>query len=94
MYTSLTTLTRNFEPIVLDAYRWLADHYEDGDRIYLFGEFARLGLIRVSYFPGFSRGAYQVRVLSAMIDRVGLIHKGNNKQIPLFVIHPVDLILN
>ena len=43
-------MTRNFEPIVLDAYRWLADHYEDGDRIYLFGEFARLGLIEVSHF--------------------------------------------
>ncbi|KAJ3555863.1 hypothetical protein NM688_g2346 [Phlebia brevispora] len=60
-------IARRFEPIVLDAYRWLSDHYEVGDRIYLFG---------------FSRGAYQVRVLSAMIDRVGLIHKGNTKQIP------------
>ncbi|KAJ3555864.1 hypothetical protein NM688_g2345 [Phlebia brevispora] len=56
-----------FEKIILDAYRWLSDHYEDGDRIYLLG---------------FSRGAYQVRVLSAMIYRVGLIYKGNTNQIP------------
>ncbi|VDB86422.1 unnamed protein product [Peniophora sp. CBMAI 1063] len=57
----------NFESIVLDAYRWLSETYEDGDCIYFFG---------------FSRGAYQVRTLSAMIHRVGLIHRGNEKQIP------------
>ncbi|VDB86424.1 unnamed protein product [Peniophora sp. CBMAI 1063] len=57
----------NFESIVLDAYRWLSETYKDGDCIYLFG---------------FSRGAYQVRTLSAMIEKVGLIHRGNEKQIP------------
>ncbi|VDB96523.1 unnamed protein product [Peniophora sp. CBMAI 1063] len=57
----------NFETIVLDAYRWLSETYHDGDRIFLFG---------------FSRGAYQVRVLSAMIHKVGLIDRGNEKQIP------------
>ncbi|KZV75637.1 WD40 repeat-like protein [Peniophora sp. CONT] len=57
----------NFSRIVLDAYRWLSETYKDGDRIFLFG---------------FSRGAYQVRVLSAMIDKVGLIDRGNEKQIP------------
>ncbi|VDB86426.1 unnamed protein product [Peniophora sp. CBMAI 1063] len=57
----------NFERIVLDAYRWLSETYEDGDCIFLFG---------------FSRGAYQVRTLSAMIDKVGLIHRGNEAQIP------------
>ncbi|KAJ2936117.1 hypothetical protein H1R20_g982, partial [Candolleomyces eurysporus] len=30
----------------------------------------------------FSRGAFQVRALSAMIEKVGLIHKGNEMQIP------------
>ncbi|KAK7056274.1 hypothetical protein VNI00_002827 [Paramarasmius palmivorus] len=55
-----------FEKILLSAYRWLSEVYEDGDVIYLFG---------------FSRGAYQVRVLSAMIEKVGLIHKGNEDQI-------------
>ncbi|KZV67674.1 WD40 repeat-like protein [Peniophora sp. CONT] len=60
-------IARHFESIVLDAYRWLSETYEDGDRIFLFG---------------FSRGAYQVRVLSAMINTVGLIDRGNEKQIP------------
>ncbi|KAF8517054.1 hypothetical protein BU17DRAFT_50258 [Hysterangium stoloniferum] len=57
----------NFEKIVISAYRWLADNYQDGDKIYLFG---------------FSHGAYQVRVLAGMIDKVGLIYKGNEEQIP------------
>ncbi|TFK47523.1 hypothetical protein OE88DRAFT_1636153 [Heliocybe sulcata] len=56
-----------FEKIIIGAYQWLSEEYKDGDRIYLFG---------------FSRGAYQVRALSAMIDKVGLIHKGNQAQIP------------
>ncbi|KAF9060378.1 WD40-repeat-containing domain protein [Rhodocollybia butyracea] len=55
-----------FENILLDAYRWLSEIYEDGDRIFLFG---------------FSRGAYQVRALAGMIEKVGLIHKGNQAQI-------------
>ncbi|ESK97887.1 hypothetical protein Moror_17316 [Moniliophthora roreri MCA 2997] len=56
-----------FERILLSAYRWLSERYEHGDRIFLFG---------------FSRGAYQVRALSAMIEKVGLIHRGNEDQIP------------
>ncbi|OBZ68675.1 hypothetical protein A0H81_11013 [Grifola frondosa] len=57
----------NFDQTVKRAYRWLAENYQDGDRIFMFG---------------FSRGAYQVRTLAAMIDKVGLIHKGNEEQIP------------
>ncbi|OCH94605.1 WD40 repeat-like protein [Obba rivulosa] len=57
----------NFERIVLSAYSWLSENYNEGDRIFLFG---------------FSRGAYQVRTLAAMINKVGLIHKGNEEQIP------------
>ncbi|KZV61054.1 WD40 repeat-like protein [Peniophora sp. CONT] len=57
----------NFEHILLGAYRWLSENYRDGDCIFLFG---------------FSRGAYQVRTLSAMIRKVGLIHRGNEAQIP------------
>ncbi|KAE9399686.1 WD40 repeat-like protein [Gymnopus androsaceus JB14] len=56
-----------FEKILLDAYRWLSEMYRHGDRIFLFG---------------FSRGAYQVRALAGMIEKVGLIHKGNEAQIP------------
>lgn len=49
---------------VLNAYRFLCEHYEDGDRIYLFG---------------FSRGAYTVRVLAGMIYLIGLLrdHQAN-----------------
>ena len=43
---------------VINAYCFLATHYEDGDRIFLFG---------------FSRGAYTVRVLAGLIHKVGLI---------------------
>ncbi|KZV85138.1 hypothetical protein EXIGLDRAFT_623373 [Exidia glandulosa HHB12029] len=57
-----------FDKILLSAYRWLSDNYQEGDRIFLFG---------------FSRGAYQVRARSAMINDVGLIHKGNEDQIAL-----------
>ncbi|KIM35784.1 hypothetical protein M413DRAFT_32248 [Hebeloma cylindrosporum] len=57
----------NFEKPILDAYQWLSNNYEKGDRIFMFG---------------FSRGAYQVRVLSAMIDKVGLIRKEIDQEIP------------
>jgi uncharacterized protein (DUF2235 family) len=43
---------------VLDAYRFLCAHYEDGDSIWLFG---------------FSRGAYTVRVLAAFVYVIGLL---------------------
>lgn len=42
---------------ILDAYRWLAEQYRDGDRIFLFG---------------FSRGAYTVRALAGLINMIGL----------------------
>ena len=51
---------------IIEAYRWLSNQYIDGDRIFLFG---------------FSRGAYEVRALAAMIYKVGLIHTGNEEQI-------------
>jgi hypothetical protein len=47
-------LTRN----ILSAYRWLCDHYQSGDLIYLFG---------------FSRGAYTVRSLGGFVARCGLL---------------------
>jgi uncharacterized protein (DUF2235 family) len=45
---------------VLDAYRFLVDHYEDGDRVFLFG---------------FSRGAYTARMLAGFLRLVGLVEK-------------------
>jgi hypothetical protein len=50
-----------------DAYRFLMNEYQDGDRIYLFG---------------FSRGAYTVRALAGMIHMYGLLHVGNEGMIP------------
>ncbi|EPQ55322.1 hypothetical protein GLOTRDRAFT_42330, partial [Gloeophyllum trabeum ATCC 11539] len=60
-------VARNFETMILAAYRWLTENYMPGNRIFLFG---------------FSRGAYQVRVLAAMIKCVGLLARGNQEQIP------------
>ncbi|KAF7972908.1 hypothetical protein HWV62_16636 [Athelia sp. TMB] len=53
---------------IQQAYRWLSERYKPGDRIFLFG---------------FSRGAYQVRTLAAMINTVGLVQKGHEEHIPL-----------
>jgi uncharacterized protein (DUF2235 family) len=52
---------------VADAYRYLMDNYQDGDRIYLFG---------------FSRGAFTVRVLASLIHVYGLLCPGNHQAIP------------
>ena len=43
---------------ILRAYGYLASHYRPGDRIFLFG---------------YSRGAFAVRSLAGVIDRIGLI---------------------
>ena len=52
---------------VQEAYKYLMDYYEPGDRVYLFG---------------YSRGAYTVRVLADMLHRCGLLTKGSNNLIP------------
>jgi uncharacterized protein (DUF2235 family) len=52
----------SLEENVKDAYLFLMDNYQDGDKIYLFG---------------FSRGAYTVRMLSGLIEMFGLLQKGN-----------------
>lgn len=43
---------------ILSAYEFLIDQYQDGDEVFLFG---------------FSRGAYTVRVLAALLHKVGLL---------------------
>jgi uncharacterized protein (DUF2235 family) len=53
--------------VVADACKFLMDHFEEGDRVYLFG---------------FSRGAYAVRALAALLYVFGLIRKGNEVLIP------------
>ncbi|RVU20553.1 DUF2235 domain-containing protein [Methylobacterium oryzihabitans] len=52
---------------VQDAYRFLADNYEEGDALFLFG---------------FSRGAYTVRSLAGLLGQVGLLHKGDMNLFP------------
>ncbi len=49
-----------FDSLIRRAYGWLASHYRPGDRIFLFG---------------YSRGAYAVRSLAGLIDRVGLLKR-------------------
>lgn len=51
---------RGLDRDVLNAYRFLCQHYREGDRIFLFG---------------FSRGAYTVRVLAGMIYLIGLLRE-------------------
>ncbi|RVC72687.1 DUF2235 domain-containing protein, partial [Mesorhizobium sp. M2A.F.Ca.ET.046.02.1.1] len=43
---------------IADAYRFVCEHYQEGDRIFLFG---------------FSRGSYTVRAVAGMIHMVGLL---------------------
>ncbi|NIR49257.1 DUF2235 domain-containing protein [candidate division KSB1 bacterium] len=50
-----------------DAYRYLMDKYEEGDRVFLFG---------------FSRGAFTARALAGMLHKVGLLEKGSYNLIP------------
>ena len=69
-------LARNFESTLLDAYGWLSETYKKGDRIFLFGIVTKPRFESVQSLiehTGFSRGAYQVRTLSAMIDKVILV---------------------
>ena len=56
-----------FKANVLDAYRYLMETYNDGDRVYLIG---------------FSRGAYTVRALAGLLDGYGLLCRGNEGHLP------------
>ena len=56
-------LQKNIE----DAYEYLMNHYETGDRLYLFG---------------FSRGAFTVRSLAGMLHKCGLLQKGSKNLVP------------
>ncbi|GAB3477153.1 DUF2235 domain-containing protein [Marinomonas epiphytica] len=51
---------------IQDAYRYIVQNYQDGDRIFLFG---------------FSRGAYTVRALSGLIYNCGIPHRDHAEQI-------------
>ncbi len=55
---------------VRDAYIFLLNNFEDGDRVFLFG---------------FSRGAYTVRALCSLLYMYGLIPRGNEPFVPYAV---------
>jgi uncharacterized protein (DUF2235 family) len=55
------------EDDIRDAYAFLMNHFEEGDRVYLFG---------------FSRGAYTVRAVAAVLHMYGLIRPGNEPLVP------------
>lgn len=52
---------------IVEAYRYLMDNYEKGDKVFLFG---------------YSRGAYTVRALAGMLHLCGLLTKGSYNLIP------------
>lgn len=58
-----TGLIRNVE----EAYLFLMNHWEPGDRVFLFG---------------FSRGAYSARVLAGLLHGFGLLPQGNENLVP------------
>ena len=58
---------KGLEQNVLDAYRFIAHNYQQGDEIFCFG---------------FSRGAYTARALGGMLHSVGLLPKDELHQLP------------
>lgn len=52
---------------IMDAYKFLMQSYEDGDKLYFFG---------------FSRGAYTVRALAGLIDTCGLLYANSQNLVP------------
>ena len=52
---------------IREAYRYLMDSYEPGDRVYLFG---------------YSRGAHTVRELASILHKCGLLTKGSYNLLP------------
>ena len=58
------------ESDVRDAYVFLMNHYEPGDRVFLFG---------------FSRGAYTVRAVASLLHMYGLIPQGNEPLVPYII---------
>lgn len=53
---------------IKEAYLYLMNHYEKGDRVFLFG---------------FSRGAYTVCALAGILHKCGLLEKGNDNLVSL-----------
>jgi uncharacterized protein (DUF2235 family) len=58
------------EQDIRDAYVFLMNNYEEGDRVFLFG---------------FSRGAYTVRAVASMLHLYGLIAPGHEPLVPYII---------
>jgi uncharacterized protein (DUF2235 family) len=52
---------------IMEGYRYLMEHYEEGDRVFLFG---------------FSRGAHTARALAGMLFKCGLLTSGSGNMTP------------
>ena len=52
---------------IMDAYKFLMQCYEEGDRLYFFG---------------FSRGAYTIRALAGLIDTCGMLYPNSQNLVP------------
>ncbi len=68
------------EADIRDAYIFLMNNFEEGDRVFLFG---------------FSRGAYTARAVASLLRMYGLIPRGNDALVPYAVrllmgIHAID----
>ena len=48
--------------VIIDAYEWLAAHYEPGDEVFIFG---------------FSRGAYAARSVAGLVAKYGVLRPGS-----------------
>lgn len=68
----VTQDSRNFKDIILQAYKWLSQMYQPGDKIFILGKIrdAFGGNYVSNSTTGFSRGAYQARALAGMIEKV------------------------
>ena len=69
-YASITGLGKKGAGLngnIRQAYEYVMDNYEPGDKVFLFG---------------YSRGAHTVRVLAAMLNKCGLLTKGSNNLYP------------
>ncbi|KAK6510457.1 hypothetical protein TWF506_009564 [Arthrobotrys conoides] len=53
-------LNKSLHTTILDAYTYLSDNWEPGDELFLFG---------------FSRGAFAIRAIAALITEIGLLNK-------------------
>lgn len=62
------TLGFSLEEHIVKGYIFLMKHYRCGDKIIMFG---------------FSRGAFVARVITGMLERVGLLHNGLEDMIPM-----------